>query len=248
MTPMSPPSEYHDPFDATWRERLVVLGGVVVAVLIGLFLGLQYKPEKILELLGLLPVTFVAVGKFLPLWAVTGQSHFSAWQLGAVVWLLDTFTVLLIVYALEGFYRFEALKRALDRIQKNARIVLKAYPRIRRAAVVGIVLFVLFPVAGTGAIGATFLGILLGLHRFVLITAVSLGGLLGGSLMAFLASHFATILVDWRQSHSAKYIALAIVVVVIVLAVTWMNRAHRRVIQRVNDAATTTTPSPPANE
>ena len=82
------------------------------------------------------------------------------------------------VYGLEGLYRFRRLKAGLHKVQANAGLVVDAYPWIRRAAVAGVVVFVLFPVAGTGAIGGCFLGILLGIRRGVLIAAVSAPALL----------------------------------------------------------------------
>ncbi len=217
-----------------------MLGSVFCVLTIALVCGLLYSSSQTIELVSLLPVTFVAVGKFLPLWAVTGQSHFSAWELAAVIWLLDTVSVIVIVYGLEGLYRFGALKRALDRIHNNVGLVLRAYPRIRRTAAVGVVLFVLFPIAGTGAIGATFLGILLRLHRLTLIAAVSLGGFLGGALMAFLAVNFSSVVMDWQHSPTAKYAGIAAFVTVIVFIVVWTNRAHRRALKQAEQGQSPT--------
>ena len=226
-------SAHHDPFDVTWRERVFVLGSIFGALLVAFLLGLIYGRTQTLELAGLLPVTFFAAGKFLPIWGVTGQSQFSAWELGAVVWLLDTVSVLLIVYGLEGLYRFRALKRSLEKIHDNVGLVIRAYPKMRKAAVIGVVLFVLFPVAGTGAVGATFLGILLRLHRATLIIAVSIGGLFGGALMAFLAVHFANLVIRWQNSETVQYFGIAILATLVIAGVVWLNRAHQRALKQV---------------
>lgn len=243
--PASPPSpespafrrsrpERPDPYDASWRERLLVLGtatGIVVAALV---LGLIFAHDATIELLGLIPLSMFAVGKFLPLWGVTGKSNFGPWELGLVIGVIDTCTVLFIVYALEGLYRFARLKRALEKVQANASLVLTAYPRIKKGAVVGVALFVLFPVAGTGAMMGAFLGILLGLHRYVTIAAVAAGGFIGGMLMAFLAAFFRGAIIDMEQvQHNpvVKWSTIAVLVLLGLLALRWLTRTYRRALE-----------------
>ena len=51
---------------------------------------------------------------------ISGSSHFGPYQLGLVIWIMDTYSVLTIVYAIEGLYAIKPLKRALDRVQTNA--------------------------------------------------------------------------------------------------------------------------------
>jgi uncharacterized membrane protein len=222
-----------DPFDVTWRERVAVLGAAAGMFLTALVLGLIYAHDATIELLGLVPASIFAIGKFLPLWGIGGNSHFNPWQLGLVIWVLDTYTVITVVYGLEALYRIRPLERALARVQTNASLVLAAYPRIRRAAVVGVIVFVLFPVAGTGALVGAFLGILLGLHRSVLIAAVSLGGLSGGMLMAFAAVNFGEAMQRLREiqnNPAVKYATIAVIVVALVVAFMWLNRIYRRAL------------------
>jgi len=236
--------EYVDPFDADWKERLVVLGGMFATLVVGVTLGLHYANSATKELFGLVPASFFAAGKFLPLWGISETSNFTPYGLGLVIWVMDTCTVLIVVYSLEAFYRFDRLKRGLDKIQRNAGLVLDAYPRIRTGAVVGVVVFVLFPIAGTGAIGGAFLGVLLGLHRFVLIAAVSTGGFLGGMLMAFAASNFAGTLKSIRATQedpTVKYVIMAVVGLLLVVAFMWLSRVYKRALaaaeRRQSDAS-----------
>jgi len=224
-----------DPFDVSWRERVVVLGGVGLAVLLVIGLGTIYARESTVELVGLVPMTQLAVGKFLPLWGISGESNFGPYELGLVIWVMDTLNVVVLVYALEGLYRIRPLKRALTRIQANAGLVLTAYPAMRRAALVGVVLFVLFPVAGTGAVAATFMGVLLGMHRALLIGAVSFGGLMGGLLMAFAAVHFKGAVLGlqaMQRDPTIKYLFIAGTALV-VIAIVWLaNRAYKKALAR----------------
>ena len=225
----------HQSFHVNARERVLVLGGVGGALVVALVLGLLLANQPTLELIGLVPASMFVVGKFLPLWGVTDRSHFGPYELGMVIWVLDTVTAVIWVYALEGLVRFERLRRAIDRIRDGAALVLEAYPAIRRAAVFGLVLFVLFPVAGTGAMIGTFIGILLGLHRALLIVTVSFGGLLGGVLMALAADHFAAPLLrfqEMQQDPLIKYGSLVAMVLAIGALVFFLNRAYRRAIDQ----------------
>lgn len=234
------PRLLRDSFDASWRERVLVLGGTGVCVAVTIVLGLVYARQPTLELLGLVPASVFVAGKFLPLWGITGQSHFSPWELGVLIGIMDTITVLVLVYGLEALYRIRPLKGWLTRVQTNAGLVLTAYPRIRRAAVTGVVLFVLFPVAGTGAVGGSFLGILLGLNRAVLITAVSAGGFIGGQLMAFAAIYFGEAVQNLRDMQSVPVVQWTLIIGVVVLLVAvilGLNRAYKRALAAARASA-----------
>lgn len=221
------------PFDVGWRERLAVLGGVAALLLTLILVGLQTAPDQTLELLGLAPITFVAIGKFLPLWGISGQSSLGPYQLGIGIWALDTLTVIVFVYSFEAVYRIPFARRALDKIHHNMKLLLGVYPRMKRLSLVGVFLFVLFPISGTGALAGSFIGMLLGAHRASLIMTVSLGGCFGGMIMAFLASNFGGLLTRMQAAQSdstVQYILLAGLVALIAAFVIWLGRAYRRVL------------------
>ena len=233
-SPVVPALVIRDSFNVTWRERLTVLGTAAGLILSSFILGFIYSHDATMELIGLIPASMVAIGKFLPLWGIGGKTHFNPWELGLVIWALDTWTVLVVVYGLEPLYRIGPIKAILARMQTNASLVLTAYPSIRRAAVVGVVMFVLFPFAGTGALVGAFLGILLGLQRFVLISAVSLGGLIGGMLMAFAAVNFGEAmrrLSEMQSDPVIKWLMIGSVILVLVAAFWWLNRIYKRALE-----------------
>lgn len=241
---MTPP----DPFAVSRRERAVALGSVLGGASLALLLGLALAHARTLELLGLMAASFAVAGKFLPLWGLSGESTFSAWQLGVCIWLMDTGTVVVLVYGLASLRRIGVLDRFFERAHANARLVLDAYPRMRRAAIVGVTAFVLFPIAGTGAIGGTFVGLLLGMNRFVLIACVSTGGLLGGMGMAALAVHFEATMRQFQAAQhdpTIKYALLGVVGLTVAGAAWRMQRAYRRALAQAATRpprAQTTTP------
>lgn len=228
-----------NPFDVTKRERLLVIGSVFGTLILLLVLGLVFDSERTLVLLRVIPGSFFLLGKFLPIVAVTGlpgfydagSGLFSPYDFGVVIWIMDSITVLLIVYSLEIFYKIPLIGRFLDRANQDAACVLHAFPKFRRISRIGIVLFVLFPVAGTGAIGGSLIGAILGLNRFWLMLCVSFGGFLGGMSMSFATVNF-TAQVKWLQQHKGdpQYLILTGILVVGVLA--WATVAFRRALAK----------------
>jgi len=208
------------------KRRLVFLAGLAL-LSVHLAVGLAVAYDATVELLGIVVVSALAAGKFLPLWGVSGQSSYSPFELGVVVWLMDTASCLIVLYAHDRLCRIAPIGRLFARARERADALLSAYPRARKGAVVAVVVFVLFPLAGTGATVGAFLGLLLGLHRHVVIAAVSAGGFLGGMLMALLAVYAGDALLRLRGLvHNPVFAgaALAVLAAVAFLVVRWLRR------------------------
>jgi uncharacterized membrane protein len=214
-------------FDASWQERLVVIGGFFGALICAVIFGLIYAREHTQLLFALVPISFFGLGKFLPLIAIE-ETTFGFYELGMVIWIMDTCTVLLLVYSIEAIYKNKWTARVLGKVQHQAGIVIRAFPKIRSFAIVAMVLFVLFPVSGTGAIGGAFLGALMGLHRYKIIAAVSFGGFIGGMGMAYLAEHFGRAIEPYRNN---PYI-ITLLIVGFLAALWGLNRAYKAALAR----------------
>ena len=236
----APEAGYHNPFDVTWKERLVVLGVVFGTITALIIAGLRYSPDATKQLFALVPASFFGIGKFLPCvtlggdWVsaiLPGDSDkvlWSSYELGAVIGIMDSCTVLLIVYSLEPLYGVWLIGPFLEKTQAKTRIVLDAFPWMRSFAIFAVVLFVLFPVSGTGAIGGSFLGAFLGMHRVRLIFAVVFGGFLGGMTMAFLTERFGETI---RRFNNNPWFIVSLVVVIVALLYA-MNRSYKKALAR----------------
>jgi len=229
-----------NPFDVSTKERIVVLGSVLAAIITAVVLGLIYTGTKVLELAGWIVLSFFLAGKFLPLAALKPEVGYTAYELGFVIWIMDTVTVLVIVYSIELLYGVSIIRRGLNAIWVNANLVLTAYPRLRKLTIPGIVLFVLFPVAGTGAIGGAFIGILLGMHRAKLIFAVSFGGLLGGMAMAYAAENFREA-VERLEHNKSNPVVLGVFIAISVTILIALRHMYKRALKRAEKAGLTKT-------
>ncbi len=174
--------------EPTLFERILalVLPLVVTALLIAV--GLYLWPRQTTWLLGHATLSFFALGKFIVLGGSVPGELFSPWELALLITYMDTLTGVLFVYNVDFFFRLPVIGPRLRKVRIRARRVLQVNPWLRRRSYLGVILFVMFPLTGTGAVGAAFLGKFMGLNRFGHLAAISAGGALGGFSMAALAA------------------------------------------------------------
>ena len=72
----------------------------------------------------------------------------------------------------------------INRIQKKGQSMLTSLPWLERASVTGIIVFVMFPFQGSGAVGGTILGRAIGLSPNKNLAAVSVGAVSGSFLLS----------------------------------------------------------------
>jgi uncharacterized membrane protein len=137
----------------------------------GQILGLGALPGKYLIFSGLIP-----------------NSPMSPWELAGLATVTDVTLALTLAVGLGWLARFPYLAGSLKRIHDRTQNVLANFPRLKRMAFWGAVLFVFLPLPASGAIGGTFFGQLVGLTRTAGVLAVSLGGLFVSALFATLAT------------------------------------------------------------
>ncbi|MBI4614702.1 MAG: small multi-drug export protein, partial [Planctomycetes bacterium] len=143
-------------------------------------------------------VTFFALGKFAVLaslghedWLPAGvpEAFLSPWALAGMVAYMDMMTGLLVAYNLDLLYRIPVLGSRLVRVRENAVAILAANRWLSRIAVLGVVLFVAFPLTGTGAVGGTFVGKIVGLRRRTTLACIATGALFGSFGLA-MGAHY----------------------------------------------------------
>lgn len=99
-----------------------------------------------------------------------------------VVWM-DVSIAMIFVYHASFIYRIPFVGPRLLRLVEDGQFILAHQPWIRRATFVGLVAFVFFPLAATGAVGGSIFGRLLGMTRRATFLAILLGSVLGCGAM-----------------------------------------------------------------
>lgn len=104
--------------------------------------------------------------------------------LAGLVTYMDLCSSLVVCYNLDVLFRTPWLGDKLRAMQRASGEIMLAFPSLARASFIGTILFVGFPVTGTGAVGGALLGQLLGFSRLRTITAIAIGAVLGTFGMA----------------------------------------------------------------
>lgn len=139
------------------------------------------------ELGGLASASVVLVGKFVIFWAVHDDTHFSPWALGLMVWLIDLVIAFSLLSGLETLERAFVLGGWLRRARRKAIHVMGQYPGLERMAFLGVAVYVMLPLAATGAVTGSFAARLAGLTRLAGVAAIALGSFGTSFVFALLA-------------------------------------------------------------
>lgn len=127
-------------------------------------------------------------GKYTIFSGLSSAVPLGPWALCLLAILVDLVLSSSLALFLGLLARWPFAARRLKDIHGRAEGVLTQYPRLRRMAFFGTVLFVYLPLPASGSIGGTFLGQLVGLTRTATVAAVVLGGALVGATFAWLAT------------------------------------------------------------
>jgi uncharacterized membrane protein len=132
-------------------------------------------------------LTALPLGKFIILTGAVDDNPLNQWQLALMVICMDTFVAYVLAYNLQYVYKIPRVGPWLHDITNYCRYWLNEAPWIRRWAITGVMLFVMFPLSGTGAPGGAILGRIVGLRPRVTLMAVFAGSVLGCGIMAAFA-------------------------------------------------------------
>jgi uncharacterized membrane protein len=145
--------------------------------------------------------SFFYLGKLVILSGALPEQSFgmTALQLAVMVFLMDMWVAYCFAYNLHHVYRIPRVGPWLERLQRYCRFWLSRQPWMKRWAFTGVMLFVMFPLTGTGAPGGSILGRIVGLRAWTTLCAIALGSTLGCGLMAGFAARLEPSFRDLRE-------------------------------------------------
>lgn len=212
------------------RARLLLTFGPLAVLGVILFVTYLLKGWKAaLILAGIAIGSFVGGGKFVILVGVAPNDPFGVWPYAHMVIFGDIATMLIVMANLHVLYRLPWAGRKLAQAHEAGHYVLKANPWMRRLAWVGLAVFVAVPFQGTGAVGGTILGRVLGVSQFAILTAIPVGSVLGCYPVALLGAYGRAKGLQHIAGHPlAAVLFFAVLVIAIVVLGRRFTGAHLR--------------------
>ena len=175
--------------------------------------------------------SFFLLGKFVILSGAVPESSFglTAVELAAMVVVMDILCAWFLAYNVHWVYRIRrfGIGPGIERLVDYCQYWLHNRPWMRRWAFTGVMLFVLFPLTGTGAPGGSILGRLVGLRPRTTMFAILTGSVLGCGLMAAFATRLQPVFVGIQDTLWFKASGIVILAIVVVALLVLGRRVSR---------------------
>ena len=228
-----------------WAVTLFGPVGLTVAILA--FLWALWGADYMLRLAGTVLSTFFFFGRFVIVLGATRETqeigealrNFSAEKLFLLVLYMDVMVATVLSCHVGVLFRLPRIGQWMRTLVEDGRYILETNPWMKRATFIGIVMFVLFPLAATGSVGGSIFGRLLGMSRLATFAGVVIGSFLGCGLMYLGASLVAPLM----DSLMAKVTGGLVIAALILFLNARYRKMKARHIARQRAAAGATRPA-----
>jgi uncharacterized membrane protein len=96
----------------------------------------------------------------------------------------------------------------MEKIEKKGESQFERHPWMEHLVLVGLALFVMFPFQGSGAIGTSIIGRVIGVHKYRVFAAIIIGAVVGCLLIAYFTDFFVSL---FRQN---LYMTLGLLIII----------------------------------
>ena len=147
-------------------------------------------PKAAWRLVSTAVATFFFFGKFVILGGSEGdllnaRGFYTAEQLVVFVLCMDLMTACVLAFHLGFLFRLPVVGEKLKALVDDGQFILQSNRWMKRTTFLGLVVFVMFPLAATGSVGGSIFGRLLGVSRVGTFLGIALGNALGCAVMYF---------------------------------------------------------------
>jgi uncharacterized membrane protein len=154
------------------------------------------------------------------------QLNLGTWHLAAIFIFINAVSTFFYTYNLDLMQRLPKIGPYMRMSRKNAVATLEQRPWIRRWAVVGISIFVITPLPGSGALGGAIMGRIVGVSKRATVISVSIAGIMIGVLYALLADQL-KLMLDRLEQFFPPWVRISVAVLGSLLAIWVVARLVR---------------------
>lgn len=229
-------------FEASFRRNhpaiwwSSILGPIITTLAILTVIGATIGPEMVVKILIAAAVTFVFLSRFVILGGEFKDPRvdfLSTEELFLMVSYMDLIMAVVVTFHIGLMFKLPYLGEKIGLLVGDAQFIIKSSPWMSRAAFLGLLCFVILPVAATGCIGGAIFGRLLGLNRAQTLTGLALGSLAGNGLMYAAARLGATWIGPLLQDPWLKYGGLVVLIICIIALERFYQYKKRTVLDRL---------------
>jgi uncharacterized membrane protein len=207
---------------------LMTLGPLLASLAGWGVLALIWPWSKMLHLKAAMAAVWLYAGKFVILFpSLVGKIELTSWELAGLVAWMDTATAILLWANLKFLYRVPWLGPKLVKVRRHSEATMSRSALMRRGAFAGVALFVLFPVAGTGATKATIIAELAGMRTWSMIASVALGAVAGCFALAAFSNVLKKTLEPLKDTLWVDVIGIGVGVILVAWIVWYIRRVDR---------------------
>ena len=116
--------------------------------------------------------------------------------IASVVAFLDIIAALFLLWNYDFVKLAPYLGPWMERFEKKGRVIATQKSWMKGIEFIGIMLFVMFPFQGSGGVGGTILGRIIGMNRYLVFSAISIGSFIGCLIIAYTSETIKRILFD----------------------------------------------------
>ncbi|MDG6220095.1 MAG: small multi-drug export protein [Candidatus Thermoplasmatota archaeon] len=149
----------------------------------------------------------------------TGFSPLSAIITSAsIIAYVDVMTAFFLMFNFDLILKIPGLGHIIRKMNTKGHAYLEKKPRIRKVAFVGVATFVIVPFQGSGGVGGTIMGRLIGMKKERVWYAVSFGAIVGCLIVSILTYLFREAFLEIMGSPLFQLVGASILILVIFLA------------------------------
>jgi uncharacterized membrane protein len=152
--------------------------------------------------------------------------NLNTWHLAYIVMYVNAASTFFYTYNLDLLQRVPKIGPYMRKARTNSVAMLQHRPWIRRWAVVGIGLFVVTPLPGSGALGGALMGRIVGVSKKATFVSVSLAGVIVASAYAMLANRLKTAL-DQLERFAPPWVRFVVFALFAIVMIWFMAKLVR---------------------
>lgn len=215
---------------------LTLVGPFAATAVMLAYLFIARGGEFVLKLVGTGLATFFGLGRFVILFGsdmkevgeeASRFSFMTSRELFIMVSWMDLFAACMLIFHASFMFRIPKFGPAMLQLREDGEFILQSHRWMKRFTLVGLILFVAFPLAATGSVAGSIFGRLLGLTRTATMTGLVLGTLLGNGVM-LLGKKAINQIPFFDKDNPWNFVLGIGLVVLIVLGLNWRYKKMKR--------------------